>query len=131
MHGLCQEGLKLKHSSKTKGKLNCRENMDYKLLTQAASIHSNYATKPSLTSCTVLWLCKSSLYMWFPWETDCDLVLLQRKINIIKLKPKVTSPPWTVRPFLLFPPPPSNCMKRRIKNERLTFMTFRKNGQLQ
>ena len=63
MHELCQEGMKLKDSSMTKGKLNCRRNMDYKLLRQAASIHSNFATKLSLTSCTVLWLCKSLLYM--------------------------------------------------------------------
>jgi hypothetical protein len=84
--------MKMKDSSMTKGKLNCRRNMDYKLLRQAASIHSNSATKLSLTSCTVLWLCKSSLYLWFSWETECDLMLLQRKINIIKLTTQDTLP---------------------------------------
>jgi hypothetical protein len=57
--------------------------VDYKLLKEEVSIHSNYATKlPSQAA--LFYGCVKVQCMWFSWKTDCNLVLLQRKINTMK-----------------------------------------------
>jgi hypothetical protein len=68
----------------TQGKLNCRGNMDYKSLDRqppyTATLQPNFPSKAALFYSCVKVHCICGFH-----RKQCDLVLLQRKINIIKL----------------------------------------------